>query len=130
LARARLSAHIGNFVEVKKVRVGAGAKANHLSYLGDGTVGAGANIGAGTIFCNYDGFDKHDTHVGEGAFVGSNSSLVAPVTIGTGAYTGSGSVITRDVAPNALALERGTQTEKPGWAAAFRLRKMRGRKPK
>ena len=124
------AAHIGNFVEVKKVKVGAGAKANHLSYLGDGTVGAGANIGAGTIFCNYDGFDKHDTHVGEGAFVGSNSSLVAPVTIGAGAYTGSGSVITRDVAPDALALERGTQTEKPGWAAAFRVRKMRDRKPK
>ncbi len=124
------AAHIGNFVEVKKVRVGAGAKANHLSYLGDGSVGAGANIGAGTIFCNYDGFDKHDTHVGEGAFVGSNSSLVAPVSIGAGAYTGSGSVISRDVAPDALALERGAQTEKPGWAAAFRLRKMRGRKPK
>jgi bifunctional UDP-N-acetylglucosamine pyrophosphorylase/glucosamine-1-phosphate N-acetyltransferase len=124
------AAHIGNFVEVKKVRVGVGAKANHLSYLGDGTVGAGANIGAGTIFCNYDGFDKHDTHVGDGAFVGSNSSLVAPVSIGAGAYTGSGSVITRDVAPDALVLERGTQTVKPGWAAAFRARKMRGRKPK
>ena len=124
------AAHIGNFVEVKKVKVGAGAKANHLSYLGDGTVGAGANIGAGTIFCNYDGFDKHETHVGEGAFVGSNSALVAPVFIGAGAYTGSGSVIARDVAPDALALERGVQTEKPGWAAAFRLRKMRGRKPK
>jgi bifunctional UDP-N-acetylglucosamine pyrophosphorylase/glucosamine-1-phosphate N-acetyltransferase len=124
------AAHIGNFVEVKKVKVGAGAKANHLSYLGDGTVGAGANIGAGTIFCNYDGFDKHDTHVGESAFVGSNSSLVAPVTIGAGAYTGSGSVITRDVAPNALALERGVQTEKAGWAAAFRARKTRDRKAK
>ena len=117
------AAHIGNFVEVKKVKVGAGAKANHLSYLGDGTVGAGANIGAGTIFCNYDGFDKHDTHVGEGAFIGSNSSLVAPVTVGAGAYTGSGSVITRPVAPDALAFERGPQTEKPGWAAAFRARK-------
>ena len=124
------NAHIGNFVEVKKVKVGAGAKANHLSYLGDGTVGAGANIGAGTIFCNYDGFDKHQTHVGGGAFVGSNSSLVAPVTIGAGAYTGSGSVITRDVAPDALALERGPQSEKPGWAAAFRLRKTRTRNPK
>jgi bifunctional UDP-N-acetylglucosamine pyrophosphorylase/glucosamine-1-phosphate N-acetyltransferase len=117
-------AHIGNFVEVKKVAVGKGAKANHLSYLGDGTVGAGANIGAGTIFCNYDGFDKHDTHVGEGAFVGSNSSLVAPVTIGAGAYTGSGSVITRSVAPDALALERGQQVEKPGWAARFRAAKL------
>lgn len=124
------AAHIGNFVEVKKVKVGVGAKANHLSYLGDGTVGAGANIGAGTIFCNYDGFDKHDTHIGEGAFVGSNSSLVAPVSIGAGAYTGSGSVISRDVAPDALALERGVQAEKPGWAAAFRLRKMKGRTPK
>ena len=124
------AAHIGNFVEVKKVKVGAGAKANHLTYLGDGTVGAGANIGAGTIFCNYDGFDKHETNVGAGAFVGSNSSLVAPVTIGAGAYTGSGSVISRDVAPGALALERGVQIEKPGWAAAFRLRKMRDRKPK
>ncbi|MDO8295831.1 MAG: bifunctional UDP-N-acetylglucosamine diphosphorylase/glucosamine-1-phosphate N-acetyltransferase GlmU [Caulobacter sp.] len=117
-------AHIGNFVEVKKVKVGKGAKANHLSYLGDGTIGAKANIGAGTIFCNYDGFDKFDTHVGEGAFVGSNSSLVAPVTIGAGAYTGSGSVITKDVAPDALALERGVQTEKPGWAARFRAMKL------
>ena len=113
-------AHIGNFVEVKKVTVGKGAKANHLSYLGDGTVGAGANIGAGTIFCNYDGFFKYDTHVGEGAFVGSNSALVAPVTLGAGAYIGSGSVITRDVPADALALERGTQIEKAGWAARFR----------
>lgn len=116
-------AHIGNFVEVKKVKVGPGAKANHLSYLGDGTVGAKANIGAGTIFCNYDGFDKFDTHVGEGAFIGSNSALVAPVTIGAGAMTGSGSVITRDVSPDALALGRGTQVEKGGWAAAFRAMK-------
>ncbi|MGH6999039.1 MAG: bifunctional UDP-N-acetylglucosamine diphosphorylase/glucosamine-1-phosphate N-acetyltransferase GlmU, partial [Phenylobacterium sp.] len=98
--------------------------ANHLSYLGDGTVGAKANLGAGTIFCNYDGFDKFETHVGEGAFVGSNSALVAPVTIGAGAYTGSGSVITRDVAPDALALERGAQVEKPGWAARFRAAKL------
>jgi bifunctional UDP-N-acetylglucosamine pyrophosphorylase/glucosamine-1-phosphate N-acetyltransferase len=117
-------AHIGNFVEVKKVKVGAGAKANHLSYLGDGTVGAKANIGAGTIFCNYDGFDKFETHVGEGAFVGSNSSLVAPVRIGAGAYTGSGSVITREVAPDALALERSGQVEKEGWAARFRAAKL------
>jgi bifunctional UDP-N-acetylglucosamine pyrophosphorylase/glucosamine-1-phosphate N-acetyltransferase len=116
-------AHIGNFVEVKKVTVGKGAKANHLTYLGDGSVGAGANIGAGTIFCNYDGFDKWETHVGEGAFVGSNTSLVAPVKVGAGAYTGSGSVITRDVAPDALALERGGQTEREGWAAKFRERK-------
>jgi len=119
------NAHIGNFVEVKKVKVGAGAKANHLAYLGDGEVGAGANIGAGTIFCNYDGFDKFDTFVGENAFIGSNSALVAPVTIGAGAYTGSGSVITADVSPDALALGRGQQVEKAGWAAAFRARKRR-----
>ncbi|MFI4975359.1 MAG: bifunctional UDP-N-acetylglucosamine diphosphorylase/glucosamine-1-phosphate N-acetyltransferase GlmU [Caulobacterales bacterium] len=117
-------AHIGNFVEVKKVAVGKGAKANHLAYLGDGTVGAGANIGAGTIFCNYDGFDKYDTHVGEGAFIGSDTALVAPVSVGAGAYTGSGSVITQDVAADALALARGRQVEKPGWAAAFRTRKL------
>ena len=117
-------AHIGNFVEVKKVKVGKGAKANHLAYLGDGSVGAGANIGAGTIFCNYDGFDKNDTHVGAGAFIGSNSALVAPVTIGAGANVGAGSVITKDVAPDALALERGPQMEKPGWAASFRARKL------
>jgi bifunctional UDP-N-acetylglucosamine pyrophosphorylase/glucosamine-1-phosphate N-acetyltransferase len=120
-------AHIGNFVEVKKVKVGEGAKANHLSYLGDGSVGARANIGAGTIFCNYDGFDKFETHIGEDAFIGSNTALVAPVSVGSGAYTGSGSVITRPVASDALALERGTQLEKPGWAAAFRLRKRRAK---
>ncbi len=112
--------HIGNFVEVKNVAVGDGAKANHLSYLGDGSVGAGANIGAGTIFCNYDGFIKHKTEVGEGAFIGSNASLVAPIKIGNGAYVGSGSVITKDVAPGALALERSGQEERPEWAAKFR----------
>ena len=116
-------AHIGNFVEVKNVKVGDGAKANHLSYLGDGSVGAGANIGAGTIFCNYDGFFKYETHVGEGAFIGSNTALVAPVTVGAGGYTGSGSVITKDVAADALAFERSPQVEKPGWAAEFRKRK-------
>jgi bifunctional UDP-N-acetylglucosamine pyrophosphorylase/glucosamine-1-phosphate N-acetyltransferase len=116
-------AHIGNFVEVKKVVVGAGAKASHLAYLGDGTVGAGANIGAGTIFCNYDGFDKHETHVGGGAFIGSNTALVAPVRVGEGAMIGSGSVITRDVAADALAVERAPQVEKPGWAARFRAMK-------
>jgi bifunctional UDP-N-acetylglucosamine pyrophosphorylase/glucosamine-1-phosphate N-acetyltransferase len=120
-------AHIGNFVEVKKVKVGRGAKANHLAYLGDGSVGAGANIGAGTIFCNYDGFDKHDTHVGENAFIGSNTALVAPVTVGEGAYIGSGSVITEDVAPNALGLGRGRQAEKPGWADEFRAAKQKQR---
>jgi bifunctional UDP-N-acetylglucosamine pyrophosphorylase / glucosamine-1-phosphate N-acetyltransferase len=116
-------AHIGNFVEVKKVTLGPGAKANHLAYLGDGTVGAGANIGAGTIFCNYDGFGKYETHVGAGAFVGSDSALVAPVSIGDGAYIGTGSVITKDVPADALAVARGRQVEKPGWAAAFRARK-------
>jgi bifunctional UDP-N-acetylglucosamine pyrophosphorylase/glucosamine-1-phosphate N-acetyltransferase len=123
-------AHIGNFVEVKKVAVGKGAKANHLSYLGDGTVGAGANIGAGTIFCNYDGFDKWETHVGEGAFIGSNTALVAPVSVGAGGFTGSGSVITKDVPPDALALERGKQLENSGWAARFRERKLAERAAK
>ncbi|MEW5964767.1 MAG: bifunctional UDP-N-acetylglucosamine diphosphorylase/glucosamine-1-phosphate N-acetyltransferase GlmU [Pseudomonadota bacterium] len=112
--------HIGNFVEVKNVVLGAGAKANHLAYLGDGSVGAGANIGAGTIFCNYDGFFKHKTEIGKGAFIGSNSALVAPVKIGDGAYVGSGSVISKDVAADALALERSAQEERAGWAAKFR----------
>jgi bifunctional UDP-N-acetylglucosamine pyrophosphorylase/glucosamine-1-phosphate N-acetyltransferase len=112
--------HVGNFVEVKNVAMGDGAKANHLSYLGDGSVGEKANIGAGTIFCNYDGFFKHKTEVGAGAFVGSNSALVAPVKVGAGAYIGSGSVITKDVAADALALERSTQDERPGWALKFR----------
>jgi bifunctional UDP-N-acetylglucosamine pyrophosphorylase/glucosamine-1-phosphate N-acetyltransferase len=118
--------HIGNFVEVKNVTLGTGAKANHLAYLGDGSVGAGTNIGAGTIFCNYDGFNKHRTTVGDGAFIGSNSSLVAPVNIGDGAYIGSGSVITKDVAPHDLALERNEQQVRPGWAARFRA--MMGRR--
>jgi bifunctional UDP-N-acetylglucosamine pyrophosphorylase/glucosamine-1-phosphate N-acetyltransferase len=121
------AAHVGNFVEVKNVKLGEGAKANHLTYLGDGTVGARTNIGAGTIFCNYDGFDKNETHIGENAFIGSNTSLVAPVSVGAGAYTGSGSVITRSVPADALAFERGPQLEKPGWAAAFRARKRRAR---
>ncbi len=111
---------IGNFVEVKKARIGAGAKANHLSYLGDAVVGARANIGAGTIVCNYDGFDKHQTEIGEEAFIGSNSSLVAPVRVGARAYTGSGSVITRDIPDDALGLERSTLTVKDGWAVRFR----------
>ncbi|MFY8144736.1 MAG: bifunctional UDP-N-acetylglucosamine diphosphorylase/glucosamine-1-phosphate N-acetyltransferase GlmU, partial [Caulobacter sp.] len=116
-------AHIGNFVEVKKVKVGAGAKANHLSYLGDGSVGEKANIGAGTIFCNYDGFEKFETHVGKGAFIGSNSALVAPVRVGDGAMTGSGSVITKDVEDGALALSRADQKTKAGWATKFRALK-------
>ncbi|MEQ1711147.1 MAG: bifunctional UDP-N-acetylglucosamine diphosphorylase/glucosamine-1-phosphate N-acetyltransferase GlmU [Hyphomicrobium sp.] len=113
--------HIGNFVEVKNVTMGAGSKANHLAYLGDGAVGSKANIGAGTIFCNYDGFLKHRTEIGDGAFVGSNSSLVAPVKIGAGAYVGSGSVITKNVAADALALERSDQEVREGWASKFRI---------
>jgi bifunctional UDP-N-acetylglucosamine pyrophosphorylase/glucosamine-1-phosphate N-acetyltransferase len=116
-------AHVGNFVEVKNSTLGKGAKANHLSYVGDGTVGAKANIGAGTIFCNYDGFEKFRTTVGEGAFIGSNSSLVAPVVIGDGAMTGSGSVVTKDVPAGALGLGRGMQVIKEGWAARFRAEK-------
>ena len=121
------AAHIGNFVEVKKVKVGKGAKANHLTYLGDGTVGAGANIGAGTIFCNYDGFDKFETHVGERAFVGSNSLLVAPVRVGAGAFTATGSVIVEDVPDDALAIARGRQVVKLGWAERFRALKRAAR---
>ncbi len=113
-------AHIGNFVEVKNAVIGAGAKANHLTYLGDADVGAKANIGAGTITCNYDGFTKARTRIGAGAFIGSDTALVAPVTVGDGAITAAGSVITRDVAADALAIARGQQTEKPGWAKAFR----------
>jgi bifunctional UDP-N-acetylglucosamine pyrophosphorylase / glucosamine-1-phosphate N-acetyltransferase len=112
--------HVGNFVEVKNVAMASGSKANHLAYLGDGSVGAKANVGAGTIFCNYDGFNKSRTEIGEGAFIGSNSSLVAPVKIGAGAYIGSGSVITKDVTAGALALERSSQEERPGWAEKFR----------
>ncbi|PKP72280.1 MAG: bifunctional N-acetylglucosamine-1-phosphate uridyltransferase/glucosamine-1-phosphate acetyltransferase [Alphaproteobacteria bacterium HGW-Alphaproteobacteria-5] len=115
-------ARVGNFVEIKKAKVEEGAKINHLSYIGDARVGAGANIGAGTITCNYDGYNKSFTDIGAGAFVGSNSALVAPVRIGDGAYLGSGSVITRDVAAGALAVTRSRQFEKPGWAAAFRAR--------
>lgn len=115
--------HIGNFVETKNTAMGEGAKANHLAYLGDGRVGAGANIGAGTIFCNYDGFSKHGTDVGAGAFIGSNSALVAPVRIGDGAYVGSGSVITKDVPADALAVARGRQMEREGWAKDYRAKK-------
>ncbi|HWE16772.1 MAG TPA: bifunctional UDP-N-acetylglucosamine diphosphorylase/glucosamine-1-phosphate N-acetyltransferase GlmU [Hyphomicrobiaceae bacterium] len=122
------AAHIGNFVEVKNARLEAGAKANHLSYIGDGRVGEHANIGAGTIFCNYDGFAKHVTDVGKGAFVGSNASLVAPVKIGDGAYIGSGSVITRDVEADSLALERTEQRVHPGWAARFRRLRQKPKK--
>ncbi|HET9426848.1 MAG TPA: bifunctional UDP-N-acetylglucosamine diphosphorylase/glucosamine-1-phosphate N-acetyltransferase GlmU [Allosphingosinicella sp.] len=113
-------ARVGNFVEVKKTRMGPGAKANHLTYLGDSDIGANVNVGAGTITCNYDGYFKYRTIIGEGAFIGSNSALVAPVTIGAGALVAAGSVITRDVAPDAIALARGEQVEKPGRARRFR----------
>ncbi len=111
---------VGNFVEVKKATLGKGAKANHLSYIGDAEVGAGANIGAGTITCNYDGFFKYQTVIGDGAFIGSNSALVAPVTIGAGAIVGAGSIVTASVSPDALALVRAEQREKAGWAKRFR----------
>jgi bifunctional UDP-N-acetylglucosamine pyrophosphorylase/glucosamine-1-phosphate N-acetyltransferase len=121
-------ARVGNFVEVKEATMEDGAKANHLAYIGDGRVGEGANIGAGTIFCNYDGASKHRTDVGKGAFVGSNSALVAPVTIGDGAYVGSGSVITDNVPADALALGRVRQTVKEGWASRLRNLKAAGKK--
>lgn len=129
-AKIGAHAHIGNFVEVKNVDVGIGAKANHLAYLGDGVVGARANIGAGTIFCNYDGFDKYRTEVGEDAFIGSNSALVAPVKVGARAYTASGSVITKEVAEDALGIGRGRQENKPGWAADFRADKLAAKEQK
>jgi bifunctional UDP-N-acetylglucosamine pyrophosphorylase/glucosamine-1-phosphate N-acetyltransferase len=113
-------AKIGNFVEVKNGRFAKGAKANHLSYIGDADVGANANIGAGTITCNYDGFLKYRTVIGEGAFIGSNSALVAPVAIGDGAIVGAGSTITRDVEAEALAVARGRQETRRGWASRFR----------
>ena len=119
-ARIGAKAKIGNFVEIKASDIGEGAAVSHLTYLGDATVGAKANIGAGTITCNYDGFDKFRTHIGAGAFIGSNSALVAPVTIGDGAYVGSGSVVTQSVAPDALAIARGRQVDKPDWAKDFR----------
>src|SRR5262245_8632415 len=114
------NAHIGNFVETKNARVGKGAKANHLTYLGDATVGAASNIGAGTITANYDGFDKYKTDIGAKVSIGPNVVLRAPVKVGDGAIVGAGSVIVRDVAADALAVARGTQTDRPGWAAKFR----------
>jgi bifunctional UDP-N-acetylglucosamine pyrophosphorylase/glucosamine-1-phosphate N-acetyltransferase len=115
-------ARVGNFVELKQARLGAGAKANHLSYIGDAEVGERANVGAGTITCNYDGFSKHRTVIGADAFIGSNSALVAPVTVGDGAIVGAGSVVTRNIEPDALAVARGRQEARPGWAARFRAR--------
>lgn len=119
------NAHVGNFVEIKNAQLAEGAKVNHLTYIGDASVGAKANIGAGTITCNYDGFAKHRTEIGAGAFIGSNSSLVAPVKIGEGAYVGSGSVITKDVSDDALAVARSPQDERAGWAAKVRARRNR-----
>ncbi len=113
-------AKVGNFVEIKKADIGAQAKVSHLTYIGDATIGEDANIGAGTITCNYDGYAKHRTEIGAGAFIGSNSALVAPVSIGRGAYVGSGSVVTRNVEDDALAVARGRQTTLPGWATRFR----------
>ena len=118
-------AGVGNFVEVKNAVLEAGAKANHLAYIGDAHVGANANIGAGTITCNYDGFRKHRTEIGAGAFVGSNTALVAPVSVGPGAVVGAGSTVSRDVEADALVVERARQTERKGWAARLRMRRNR-----
>ena len=115
-------AHVGNFIELKGTELGAGAKANHVSYLGDATIGAKVNIGAGTIVCNYDGASKTRSIIGAGAFIGSDSVLVSPVTVGEGAYVAAGSVITHDVPSNALAVARAQQVDKPGWAAKFRAK--------
>lgn len=119
----RAGAHVGNFVEMKKTDFGRGAKAGHLSYLGDAAIGPGVNIGAGTITCNYDGVSKNRTVIGEGVFIGSGTELVAPVTIGKGAYVAAGSTITKDVPPDALAVARARQVDKPGWAARRRAKR-------
>jgi bifunctional UDP-N-acetylglucosamine pyrophosphorylase/glucosamine-1-phosphate N-acetyltransferase len=110
------SAKVGNFVELKNTNLGPRSKANHLSYLGDATIGAEVNVGAGTITCNYDGVGKHRTVIGDGAFIGSDSQLIAPVTVGKGAYVGAGSSITEDVPAGALGIARGRQSNKEGWA--------------
>jgi bifunctional UDP-N-acetylglucosamine pyrophosphorylase/glucosamine-1-phosphate N-acetyltransferase len=119
--------HVGNFVEIKKSQIEDGAKVPHLSYVGDARVGRRANVGAGTITCNYDGFKKHKTDIGEGAFIGSNSSLVAPVSVGAGAIVGAGSVITRDVPAGAVAVARGEQRVSEGAAEPFRARRKKER---
>jgi len=121
-AEVRPAAHVGNFVELKNTRLGEGSKANHLAYLGDASIGSKVNVGAGTITCNYDGERKHRTTIGEGAFVGSNSTLVAPLSIAEGAYIGAGSTITKDVESDSLALGRAHQVDKPGWAKKRRAR--------
>jgi bifunctional UDP-N-acetylglucosamine pyrophosphorylase/glucosamine-1-phosphate N-acetyltransferase len=122
-SRIGAKAKVGNFVELKKTHLGEGSKAPHLSYIGDATVGPGVNIGAGTITCNYDGVHKHATRIEAGAFVGSDTTLVAPITVGEGAYIAAGSVITEDVPPGALALGRARQVIKKGWADARRQQK-------
>jgi bifunctional UDP-N-acetylglucosamine pyrophosphorylase / glucosamine-1-phosphate N-acetyltransferase len=119
-------AHVGNFVETKKIKLGKGSKANHLTYLGDAEIGAGVNIGAGTITCNYDGVNKNTTVIGDGAFIGSDSTLVAPVRVGKGAYVGAASCITEDIPEDALAIGRARQIVKEGWAREKRA----ARKPK
>jgi bifunctional UDP-N-acetylglucosamine pyrophosphorylase / glucosamine-1-phosphate N-acetyltransferase len=121
--RVGQGARIGNFVELKNTRLGAGAKANHLAYLGDSDVGENTNVGAGTITCNYDGVSKHKTQIGKDAFVGSNSTLVAPLEIGDGSYIGAGSVVTQAVPPEALAIGRARQVNKEGWAAKRKKKK-------
>jgi bifunctional UDP-N-acetylglucosamine pyrophosphorylase/glucosamine-1-phosphate N-acetyltransferase len=116
-------AHVGNFVETKKVRLGKGSKANHLTYLGDAEIGEGVNVGAGVITCNYDGVAKRKTVIGDNVFVGSDSTLVAPISLGNGSYIAAGSCITEDVPEDALALGRSRQTIKEGWAAQRRNKK-------
>ena len=113
-------AHVGNFVETKKTKLGKGSKANHLTYLGDAVIGEGVNIGAGTITCNYDGVNKHGTVIEDGVFIGSDTTLVAPVKVGEGAYVGAASCITEDVPADALAVARGRQVNKENWAAEKR----------
>ena len=125
-ATSARGAHVGNFVETKKVRLGAGSKANHLNYLGDAEIGEGVNIGAGAITCNYDGSAKHLTRIGDGAFVGSDSTLIAPVSVGAGAYVAAGSSITGDVPEGALAVGRSRQMNKEGWADQRRARRKAG----
>ena len=121
-------AHVGNFVETKKTRLGKGSKANHLTYLGDADIGEKVNVGAGTITCNYDGVNKYPTVIDDGAFIGSDTTLVAPVRVGRGAYVGAASCITEDVPDDALAVGRGRQVTKEGWAAARRTRTKNGSK--
>ncbi|MBN9687934.1 MULTISPECIES: bifunctional UDP-N-acetylglucosamine diphosphorylase/glucosamine-1-phosphate N-acetyltransferase GlmU [unclassified Corallococcus] len=117
--------HLGNFVETKKARIGKGSKANHLTYLGDANIGAGCNIGAGTITCNYDGVNKHLTELGDGVFIGSDSQLVAPVKVGDGGYVGAGTTVTKNVPPGSLAVSRAPQVVKEGWVAAKKARQVK-----